>query len=132
MWTDEKVATLKKHWGVLKAREIGALIGMTRNAVLGKAHRMRMGKLCGTIHLPVYAPKKVEAPLATQSGQGVSFQECVAVNGCRYPYDNGTWCGQATTACDMCQEHHARCYTKPMRTGAPVERETYDILEELP
>jgi GcrA cell cycle regulator len=42
MWTDEKVATLKKLWlEGLSAREVaGQLGGVTRNAVIGKVHRL--------------------------------------------------------------------------------------------
>lgn len=41
-WTEEKVAVLQKHWGSGKsASEIAEIIGgMSRNAVIGKAHRL--------------------------------------------------------------------------------------------
>lgn len=43
-WTEERVATLKKLWGEGKtaaeiAKELG---GVTRNAVIGKAHRLKL------------------------------------------------------------------------------------------
>lgn len=43
-WTDERVAILKKLWGEGKtaaeiAKELG---GVTRNAVIGKAHRLKL------------------------------------------------------------------------------------------
>lgn len=43
-WTDDRVATLKKLWGEGKtaaeiAKELG---GVTRNAVIGKAHRLKL------------------------------------------------------------------------------------------
>lgn len=43
-WTDERVALLKKLWGEGKtaaeiAKELG---GVTRNAVIGKAHRLKL------------------------------------------------------------------------------------------
>lgn len=42
MWTDDRVATLKKLWlEGLSAREVaGQLGGVTRNAVIGKIHRL--------------------------------------------------------------------------------------------
>lgn len=41
-WTEERVALLKQHWGSGKsANEIADLLGnVTRNAVIGKAHRL--------------------------------------------------------------------------------------------
>ncbi len=41
-WTDEKVAVLRQYWGSGKsASEIAEMIGgMSRNAVIGKAHRL--------------------------------------------------------------------------------------------
>ena len=43
-WTDERVALLKRLWGEGKtAAEIAkALGGVTRNAVIGKAHRLKL------------------------------------------------------------------------------------------
>ena len=43
-WTDERVVLLKKLWGEGKtAAEIAkALGGVTRNAVIGKAHRLKL------------------------------------------------------------------------------------------
>ncbi|HOO50302.1 MAG TPA: GcrA family cell cycle regulator, partial [Alphaproteobacteria bacterium] len=43
-WTDERVAILKRLWGEGKtAAEIAKLIGgVTRNAVIGKAHRLKL------------------------------------------------------------------------------------------
>lgn len=44
-WTDEKIEKLKKLWGKgLTASQIAAEIGdgITRNAVIGKAHRLKL------------------------------------------------------------------------------------------
>lgn len=56
-WTDERVSVLKKMWGDGKtaaeiAKELGE--GVTRNAVIGKAHRL---KLSGRAS-PIQASKK--------------------------------------------------------------------------
>lgn len=39
-WTDDRIAELKRRWPNEDARQIGAALGVTRNAVLGKAHRL--------------------------------------------------------------------------------------------
>ncbi|HEY8189050.1 MAG TPA: GcrA family cell cycle regulator, partial [Micavibrio sp.] len=44
-WTDERIALLKKLWGEGKsAAEIAKALGggLTRNAVIGKAHRLKL------------------------------------------------------------------------------------------
>ena len=42
-WTEEKVAKLKELWGTKTASEIASIIGgITRNAVIGKAHRLNL------------------------------------------------------------------------------------------
>lgn len=55
-WTDERVALLTKLWGDGKtaaeiAKELG---GVTRNAVIGKAHRLKLSNRVS----PIAAPKK--------------------------------------------------------------------------
>lgn len=65
-WTDERVAILKKMWGDGKtaaeiAKELGE--GVTRNAVIGKAHRL---KLSGRAS-PIQATKKTVKVAKEQS-----------------------------------------------------------------
>jgi len=59
-WTDDRVATLKKLWGEGKtaaeiAKELG---GVTRNAVIGKAHRLKLSNRVS----PIQQNKKVATP----------------------------------------------------------------------
>lgn len=65
-WTDERVTVLKKMWGDGKtaaeiAKELGE--GVTRNAVIGKAHRL---KLSGRAS-PIQAAKKTVKAAKEQS-----------------------------------------------------------------
>jgi len=65
-WTDDRVALLKKLWGEGKtaaeiAKELG---GVTRNAVIGKAHRLKLSSRVSPIqqNKKVAAPKREAAP----------------------------------------------------------------------
>lgn len=63
-WTEERVAVLKKLWGEGKtaaeiAKELG---GVTRNAVIGKAHRLKLSNRLSPIQ---QSPKKAAKPKAT-------------------------------------------------------------------
>jgi GcrA cell cycle regulator len=52
-WTNELTKQLKAMWaeGLLSAREIGIELGMTRNAVIGKVHRLGLeARGSGTRH----------------------------------------------------------------------------------
>ena len=79
-WTDERVATLKKLWGDGKtASEIADVLGdVTRNAVIGKAHRLGLSgrpspikktlpKTGRKIKSP--APKKAAKPAAVPAAE---------------------------------------------------------------
>lgn len=72
-WTDERVETLKKMWGDGQsasqiAKELG---GVTRNAVIGKVHRLGLSNRAGTAAAPAVKPavkekvaETLEAPAA--------------------------------------------------------------------
>lgn len=66
-WTDERVETLKKMWGEGQsasqiAKELG---GVTRNAVIGKVHRLGLSNRAGSGGAAAKAaPKEKPAPAA--------------------------------------------------------------------
>jgi GcrA cell cycle regulator len=63
-WTDERIALLKKMWKEGKsAADIAKTLGkgVTRNAVIGKAHRMGLSGRPSPIKKPTPAPKKEAA-----------------------------------------------------------------------
>ena len=58
VWTDERLEDLKKLWAEgLSISQIGDALGVTRNAIAGKAHRMGLPKRPSPISRP-----KVEKP----------------------------------------------------------------------
>ncbi len=66
MWTDERVELLRKLWAEgLSASQIAAQLGnVSRNAVIGKVHRL---KLSGRGRTTSAAPRVKKAPAPTQS-----------------------------------------------------------------
>lgn len=64
VWTDEAITSLKAWWAEgLSARTIGERLGVSRNAVLGKIHRLG----CATRALPS-APTRIRLGLAKAGG----------------------------------------------------------------
>src|SRR5258708_561821 len=98
-WTDERVETLKKLWtDGLSASQIAAeLGGITRNAVIGKVHRLGM------------------SASATPPGQGGTWLE-LPEEPCRWPIgDPGSadffFCGgQSITSLPYCAYHSRVAY----------------------
>ncbi|NNE87934.1 MAG: GcrA cell cycle regulator [Silicimonas sp.] len=78
-WTDERVETLKKMWGEGQsasqiAKELG---GVTRNAVIGKVHRLGLSNRAGS---SAPAPEKKSAkPAAPKKGAAKTSTEVKVV-----------------------------------------------------
>ena len=66
-WTDERVTVLKKLWGEGKtAAEIASTLGgVTRNAVIGKAHRLKLSNRAS----PIVSSKKSVKPKVVKSSK---------------------------------------------------------------
>ena len=67
-WTDERVELLKKMWGDGQsasqiAKELG---GVTRNAVIGKVHRLGLSNRATTASAKPATASKAEAKPATE------------------------------------------------------------------
>lgn len=135
-WIDERVQLLRKLWadGLSASQIAGRLGGITRNAVIGKVHRLGLEGRSVTVRRKKREPS-VEfirfAPKATRR-QRLPVQMslfprdpvsplCVALldlepSMCRWPIgdprsDNFSFCGCATT--DTYCEHHARIAYQP-------------------
>ena len=62
-WTDEDIDRLKKLWSEgHSTAEIGRLIGKSKNAVVGKAHRLNLAARPSPIKKSAVTPKAVETP----------------------------------------------------------------------
>lgn len=138
-WTDERVALLKKLWGEGKtaaeiAKELG---GVTRNAVIGKAHRLKLSNRVSPIQQnntksvkkeqtkpepkrPSKAAKNaayVEKPV---SGSGVTLYE-LKEKMCRWPIgdpreEDFRFCGcHSISGLPYCSEHSKIAYQAATR-----------------
>ncbi|HYF22638.1 MAG TPA: GcrA family cell cycle regulator [Caulobacteraceae bacterium] len=69
-WTDERVATLKKLWleGLSASQIAKQLGGVTRNAVIGKVHRLGLSGRAAPSQpsRPVYRPQRPRPAVAAQ------------------------------------------------------------------
>ncbi|MCD8498131.1 MAG: GcrA family cell cycle regulator [Alphaproteobacteria bacterium] len=137
-WTDERVALLKKLWGEGKtAAEIAsALGGITRNAVIGKAHRLKLSnrlspiqpatkktvKQAANTSTPPAEKKVPKAKPAIQApvGKGLSMAELTARQ-CRWPEGDPKeagfgFCGHTiATGLPYCEEHARMAYQAASR-----------------
>jgi len=85
-WTDERVALLKRLWGEGKtAAEIAKLIGgVTRNAVIGKAHRLKLSGRVSPIQengegaVVARAPRKPSEPRTARTINKVTSRDMIA------------------------------------------------------
>ncbi len=73
-WTDERVEILKKLWAEgLSARQIAdQLGGVTRNAVIGKVHRLGLSGRATTSRAKTMRPRKKRVEVTKRAPNGVS------------------------------------------------------------
>jgi GcrA cell cycle regulator len=113
-WTEERVALLQQHWGSGKsASEIARMLGgLTRNAVIGKAHRL------GLAGKPVAVERPKPAPVAPapQPRSGGATILNLTDRMCKWPIGDPKqagfhFCGRsANPGLPYCQEHAALAY----------------------
>lgn len=135
-WTDERVTLLKKLWCEGKtAAEIAKELGdVTRNAVIGKAHRLKLSNRVSPIQQnkkpvvvsgkaqPVLIERKAPKEVSLQDNrQGVPLLDLKAQE-CRWPLGdprdkNFGFCGHASVAgFPYCAEHARSAYQAQNRT----------------
>jgi len=109
-WTSERIAALIALWNEgLTTSEIGNRLGITKNAVVGKVHRLGLPKRGSPIKQKPQKPADVVSLAALRPGM------------CVWPIgDPGTeefhFCGQdSVPEKPYCGEHCARAYVKPSK-----------------
>ena len=137
-WTEEKVAVLRQYWGSGKsASEIAEIIGdMSRNAVIGKAHRLGLAGRPSPIKEKTAKPKPKPAvlpvPAASQARAKAPVDNVVELQPgggatilsltermCRWPHGDPKkpgfrFCGKSVSeGSSYCAEHLKQAYQPP-------------------
>ena len=129
-WTDERVEELKRLWESGKsASEIGKILSVSKNSVVGKAHRLKLQSRPSPIRRAPAAKPKAEAPKPVakppvevalppapppQSGVKTKGPKCLWPIGDPGDDDFHFCEAPAVPSKPYCAEHCARAYiTKP-------------------
>lgn len=134
-WTDERVKLLKRLWGEGKtAAEIAKALGnVTRNAVIGKAHRLRLSNRVSPIQQnkkpaasskpaqAVQPEKKIRKIIEQDNNRkGVDLLQ-LSARMCRWPLgdprdENFSFCGyESVEGLPYCQDHAKVAYQAASR-----------------
>lgn len=110
-WNDERVAELTELWGAGKtAKEIAAVMGLTKNAVIGKADRLSLERRP--------SPIKLKPRLVDISKPFPPTAQPHEPTGCRWidgdvQSDDWRFCQAAQKqGSAYCRHHHERCYRR--------------------
>lgn len=109
VWTDERVEELKRLWGEgLTTGEIGKTLGVSKNAVVGKAHRLGLKARPSPIKRTKQAKPKPEPKIRSVVD--------LSAHTCRWPIGDPRepgfhFCGKpANPGKPYCGEHAAIAY----------------------
>ena len=149
LWTPEKVDRLKQEWEAgTSARVIADMLGTTRNAVIGKAHRLELPVHADGVLRSDAQPKRAKttprsktrirkksarppnAPIpaappsrALTDPLRIPFVDLESFH-CRYPVSDRAphfFCGHARRRKSaFCAFHHTFCYEKPRQRILPA------------
>jgi GcrA cell cycle regulator len=150
-WTDERVDMLKRLWldGLSASQIAKQLGGVTRNAVIGKVHRLGLSGRAAPSQpaRPAFkaprpsrpahaaAPRRVEPPQAAAPAPVCFVEEpgsatvlTLGAHMCKWPIgdpatDNFTFCGRRSADGPYCSEHAQMAYQpqQPRKRSGPSE-----------
>ncbi|MSO69112.1 MAG: global cell cycle regulator GcrA-like protein [Alphaproteobacteria bacterium] len=123
-WTVERIAEVTKLWNLgLTTAEIGRLVGVSKNAIVGKAHRLGLPPRPSPIKREARTPR----PTVRHEHRHVertsppAVHLVISTNGatCKWPSGHPgepefDFCGQpAVEGKPYCAEHYGRAYIQP-------------------
>ncbi len=116
VWTDDRLEQLKALWGEgLSITQIGLKLGVSRNAVVGKVHRMGLPKRQSPI-VRRSNPKLDDRPIQRRRAVPLTLEQWDR-NTCSWPIgdpktDNFSFCGSTVEpGRPYCSQHCAVAYT---------------------
>lgn len=116
VWTDERIEQLKALWADgLTTGEIGKQLGVSKNAVVGKAHRLGLKGRPSPIKRAAKPPRKA-APKAKEPEQKIRSVVDLSAHTCRWPIGDPKepgfhFCGAPSMSSKpYCREHAAIAY----------------------
>lgn len=102
-WTEDRVRILREmHVQMFSPHSIAEALGTTRNAVLGKSHRLGLRRQI----------KRTTEPTVARM-RGVSYDQFPAPGRCLWPLDDGKWCN-AKAHGQYCEHHRSIAYVNPL------------------
>ncbi len=118
VWTDDRIEALSALWAEgLSTAEIGRRLGITKNAVVGKAHRLSLTPRPSPLkHGVVARPRPTK--IAQSKVLGFAGPTCSWPHG--HPGEKGFhFCGdRAVGGKPYCAEHAALAYVRPKNSNA--------------
>lgn len=146
-WTDERVEQLKQMWteGLSASQIARALGGVTRNAVIGKVHRLGLSgrasparvdrpRIRNVSHRPaapkpvILEPVAVQDPITLETGESVTVAN-LSRNQCKWPIGDPSdsnsfrFCGHGARAGSPYCEAHSRMAFQPMQNRRDRDRQ---------
>ncbi|MEQ8817807.1 MAG: GcrA family cell cycle regulator [Thalassobaculum sp.] len=116
VWTEDRLTDLTRLWGEgLSITQIGLVLGVSRNAVVGKVHRMGLPKRQSPI-VKSDKPRMPKAPIQRRRAVPLSLEQWDR-NTCSWPTgdpktDNFSFCGDTVEpGRPYCTAHCAKAYT---------------------
>ena len=125
VWTDEKINSLKKLWAKgASTSEIAKRLGLSKNSIIGKVHRLNLEVRPSPIKKEAAPKKVVRTPKKTKIGI-----LDLKLNTCRWPIGDPTdedfhFCGENTVmGKPYCAKHCAEAYTSIKDSTADTKSE---------
>ena len=122
-WTEEKVSELTKLWDEgITTGEIGKRLGVSKTAVVGKAHRLKLKGRPSPIKRSSSVNKKAKE-IAKPKNAKLSILDLTAIT-CRWPIGDPEnpdfhFCGKkAVAGKPYCKEHSELAYVVSTRRGS--------------
>ena len=118
-WTPEKIAVVREHWGKKTARQIGAMIGKSKNAVSGKATHLGLEKLrsAGVRRVRPSTPSPEPKPTGSHFPGMKAWADAPRTDECQWLDGDPKareFCRKTTVSgSSYCAEHHKRCWVPP-------------------